>query len=129
MLPHRDSPPQTLPEDARLWWPSLVDELDARGSLAQVTVHRLGIYCQLFAQYHRCTEFINREGQILVIRNDKGEVKNQIIAPEAVQQAKLVEALRRFDREFGLLDPVQDPVAALRQRLGARVDHRSAARN
>lgn len=107
MIPSRDAPPETLPEDARAWWGPLVDELQARGSLARVARHRLAIYCQLFAQWQRVTEFINREGQILTVRDDKGEVKNQSIAPEAVQQIKLTEALRRFDKEFGLLEAVK----------------------
>jgi len=118
----RHKPPSYLPDDARQWWPVLVDELAARGSLSRVAEHRLAIYCQLFAQYRRVTEFLNQHGQVLEIRNDKGEVKAQTIAPEAVQQAKLVEALRKFDKEFGLLEPAaEDPLNQLKARLVARL--------
>jgi P27 family predicted phage terminase small subunit len=125
MLPDRDQPPDYLPPDARAWWTALVDELAGRGTLARVARHRLAIYCQLFAQYHRVTSFINNEeeGQIAVIRNEKGEVKDQIITPEARQQEKLVKLLKAFDKEFGLLEEIKekDPLEALRQKLSARL--------
>lgn len=148
MLPERDAPPQELPDDAKAWWPVLVDELDARGSLRRVTRHRLGIYCQLFAQYHRVTEVINREGQTQVHvyphqesglkftgKDDEESAepqqqrKRDEISAEALQQEKLVKALQRFDKEFGFLDPVQDPVEQLRGRLTARLGKGPAAHN
>jgi hypothetical protein len=110
----------------------LIDELQARGSLARVARHRLAVYAQLFAQYHRLTVFVNLNGQVLETRNDKGEVKNQTVAPEASHQVRLVEALRKFDKEFGFLETVQaqagqaganqeDPLEALRHKLLARL--------
>lgn len=133
MSPHRDKPPKELPDDARQWWGVLVDELEARGALDKVTTHRLSIYCQLFAQYHRVTEFINREGQVLTIRDDKGEVKSSIVAPEAVQQERLVKILQRFDKEFGFLEGIKsaDPIEELRKKLALRagVAERPAGHN
>lgn len=130
MLPDRNNPPHKLPDDARSWWPLLVDELAGRDTLARVTGHRLAIYCQLLAQYYRVTDALNEKGQVVEIVGKDGEIKNQIVAAEAVQQAKLVEALRRFDKEFGfLLDlKTEDPLAALREKLTARLAGRPATR-
>jgi len=57
---------------------------------------------QFLAQFYRVTGFINEEGQIITIRDDKGVVKKTEIAPEAVQQIKLDAQLQRYEKEFGL---------------------------
>lgn len=131
--PRGDAPPGYLPEDARAWWPALVGELEARGALERVAVHRLAIYCQLFAQWHRLTSLINEspDGQIIARQNSEGAVIGWDVHPAARHQVALTTALRRFDREFGFLDPLDDsdPLGSLRQKLVARLGGGAAARN
>lgn len=129
--PEAGNPPSYLPPDAALWWPSLVEELHSRGTLLRVSVHRLAIYCQLFAQYHRMTEWVNAHGQTAPTHYQSGEVKEIKIAPEAKRQTELVEALRKFDKEFGFLQEIQseNPLEELRQSLLSRLDESSASHN
>lgn len=137
--PDRSAPPQRLPADAQALWPEIIDELAARGRLQHVPQLRIERYCQFWAQFLRVTGFINAEGQVQILRNDKGEVTKQEIAPEAVQQLKLETALSRLEKDFGLIEKSteansakevpQSPFDELRASLQARLAGHTTTHN
>jgi P27 family predicted phage terminase small subunit len=110
MLP--ETAPETLHHEARPWWTEICDELRQRGRLADA----LPIYARLLAQqlhqYEKATDFLNGEGMVLEVRNDKGELKRQEPAPEfRIQQASIAQILK-LAKLLGLDDPVTAPPAA-----------------
>ncbi|HWL10759.1 MAG TPA: P27 family phage terminase small subunit [Planctomicrobium sp.] len=131
----RDNPPQKipLPDDARQLWPYLVDEICERGFSERVPPHRLAIYCQLFAQYQRVTRKINQinegeDGQIKKTMSKFGESED--ISAAALQQGKLLQLLKSFDKEFGFLEEriEEDGFEAIRKKVDARMAQ-SAGKN
>jgi len=114
------TPPNWLPEDARPWWPVIVDELRARGQLRRVTPRRAAYLVQAIAQYHRVTSFLNEHGQVSELRNDKGEVRKQEPAPEFKIQHQLLQTIAKLEKAYGIdEEPTakEDPLEALRSRL------------
>ena len=102
MTPERNKPPAELAPAAAKWWPVMIDELAARGTLRRVARHRLMIYCQLFTQYLDVTEIINRDGQVQTHaypakEGEEQQRKREEISAEALQQEKLVKQIRAFD--------------------------------
>lgn len=94
--------PPELPPDAAAWWPEIVAELRARGREADALPLHARILAQLLSQYEKATQFINREGMVLEIRNDKGELKRQEPAPEFRIQQQLVDKIVRLAKVLGL---------------------------
>lgn len=93
-------PPAWLPADARAHHAELVADVKAKGLDPQP--HHLLLLAQALAQYDRVTAFLNQHGMVLEIRNDKGEVKTQMIAPEAALQLKLLDKIRSLLKDVQL---------------------------
>lgn len=133
--PERWRPPDWLPDDARAWHQAIIDQLREAGRLAQ-PIHAL-LLAQALAQYERCTRALNDEGQVLTIRNDKGEVKRLEIAPEAQLQIRLIDKARALIKDLRLDTPAEDegpgqpvdPFAALRQRMDRITSGSNPGRN
>jgi hypothetical protein len=97
----------TPPDDVQVHHARLRAELAAAG-LAPNPQHVL-LLAQALAQYDRCTQFLNAHGQVMEIRNDKGEVKSTVIAPEANLQLKLLDKIRQLMKDVGLSAGDADP--------------------
>ena len=104
----------TPPDDVQVHHARLRAELAAAG-LTPNPQHVL-LLAQALAQYDRCTQFLNTHGQVMEIRNDKGELKSTVIAPEANLQLKLLDKIRQLLKDVGLsagdADPPPSPAAA-----------------
>lgn len=94
--------PETLPPDAREWFDEIVAELRRQQRLDEVYPLRVQILAQLVAQYQRLTKLLNTDGQILEIRNDKGEVKSVNLSPEFRGQMQLVDKITKAIKELKL---------------------------
>lgn len=90
----------TPPDDVATHHARLLAELQAAG----LTPHpaQILLLAQALAQYDRCTAFLNVHGQVMEVRNDKGEVKQTVIAPEANLQLKLLDKIRALMKDVGL---------------------------
>ena len=115
-----DAPPDCLDADGQRWWRHFCEDLNQRRKT--VAPHLLSVYVQLWVQYLRVTARINRKGQVLVLKDDEGRLKAKLVSPEAVQQERLVKALKLIDAPFGFMQEVKadDPLEELRQRLLAQ---------
>lgn len=122
--------PGYLDDDGRTLWPLVLADLQSRGRLDAPNTRRAGRYCQLLSQWLRVTRFLNHNGQVVEIRDSKGEVKGQALAPEFNAQDALETKLTKFEKDFGFLDPPKagktspgqaasesDPLTAVRNRL------------
>ena len=103
--------PQDLAHDdaAAAWWLPVVTELRDRGRLHLLVPFQVAQFCQLLSQWWRATESLRRAGgQVLEIRDDKGQLKRQEIAPEVRLQLQLLGQLRALAKDFGLNEPPLD---------------------
>lgn len=121
----RDNPPKELslyPEAKKLW-PYFVDEIYDRGFGDRVPPHRLGIYVQLFAQYQRCTEAIEKESRGFLEEDDESRPVKQELSADEIHQEKLVKLLKGYDKEFGFLEEStgEDQYSYLIRKLNARM--------
>ena len=98
------------PDDVVRYHARLRDELAAAGLSPNPQL--VLMLAQALAQYDRCTQFLNAHGQVMEIRNDKGEVKSTVIAPEANLQIKLFDKIRQLMKDVGLATGETDGPAA-----------------
>jgi P27 family predicted phage terminase small subunit len=59
-------------------------------------------YCQAFAAWAECERFLAENGNVIVLRNDKGEIRWIQEAPQARLALKHLEKVRQFAAELGL---------------------------
>jgi len=96
----RFAAPAWLPDDVRIKHAELVESI--RAKQLEPNPAQLVLLAQAQAQYDRVTKFLNENGQVLEIRNDKGELKANIIAPEVQLQLKLIDKIRSLLKDVGL---------------------------
>jgi len=91
-------PPDWLTKDARPFWDAIVETLEVskefRGESAAAQA------AQLFLQFVRVTDSLNKNGQISEIRDDKGVLRKQEPAPEFRAQMQLVPLIRKLLTEL-----------------------------
>jgi P27 family predicted phage terminase small subunit len=102
-------------------WNHVVPKLTEAGILSPLDSLTLGSYCQSMARYIQAESTLTEIGTVLVIRNDKGEVKNQAPAPEFTLAIKYLEKANQIGERFGL-----SPVS--RQTINAAKGEKSALR-
>ncbi len=94
--------PKWMTKEAKAEWRRIVKELDGLGLLARVDRDSLAAYCVCLVQWRECMDFVEKNGKVIVFRNDKGEIKYTQTAPQAVLAMKLLDQLKSIGSEFGL---------------------------
>jgi len=103
--------PEWLTEPAKLEWQRVLPELAKAGRLAKLDRAALAAYCQCYAHWQAAEQFLAEHGSVVVLRNDKGEVKGAVPAPQHTIACKMLDKIRAFSIELGL-------TPASRKRLG-----------
>lgn len=83
-------------------WDELLPQLAAAGVLSPVDRNAFGSYCQCIGRYIEAEQFMTNEGTVAEIRNDKGEVKQQLPAAEFTIALKYLEKANQLGERFGL---------------------------
>ncbi len=83
-------------------WDELLPQLTSAGVLSPVDRNAFGSYCQCVARYIEAENFMSNEGTVAEIRNDKGEVKQQLPAAEFTIALKYLEKANQLGERFGL---------------------------
>ena len=94
--------PRWLLPEAKREWRRKAPELALMGVLTQIDGSALAAYCQVWAHWRECEEFITENGRVIVLRDDKGVVKWTQETPQARLALKYLEKIRQFASEFGL---------------------------
>ncbi len=102
--PRADAPrcPSWLNKDAKAKWHQLVPELKKMRVLTVVDGDALTNYCQTWSRWRAAEEFIQRHGDVIPIKDDKGNVKYLQQVPQVSIARNLVQVLNRYQQEFGL---------------------------
>lgn len=94
--------PEWLEPDARAEWLRLAPELGRLELATALDSGALAGYCQAWSRWRAAEEFLSRHGTVVVLRNDKGEVKLMTPAPQVGIAHKYLEKMRQFAAELGL---------------------------
>jgi P27 family predicted phage terminase small subunit len=95
-------PPDFLLPEARAEWERVTKELKERGKLDTIDLPSLVCYCQAYGRWVQAERELTEKGRILVIRNDKGEVKSVQASPYVAIAVKMLEKVRQLAADLGL---------------------------
>lgn len=114
--------PDWLDQDAKAAWEHLVPQLESMGVLTRIDGNALARYCKLWARWRKAEAFLDKNGEVYPLRDEKGKVKYLAQFPQVSIAANLAQQLTRLEQEFGLTPsartriqvdpglPVSDPV-------------------
>ena len=95
--------PAGLSVDAGEVWDQTIALLaDVRGLLTVADGATVELFARTFARYRELEAFTEANGPVLVLRDDKGQVRYAQPAPHASLAAKLLPQLRGLAAELGL---------------------------
>jgi P27 family predicted phage terminase small subunit len=103
------APPAEIPPRPAWLLPAAVEEWDritphlARlGILATIDLGVLATYCQCFAHWRAAEEWMQANGTVAVMRDDKGSIKWTAPVPQFAIAQKALEKMMRAAAELGL---------------------------
>lgn len=94
--------PKNLRPIASKKWDELVPILLEQRTLSKADADKLQMYCQCWARYIECEEWVATHGMAYVIRDKKGTPMSSRAWPQARELDRLVNTLGRLGNEFGL---------------------------
>jgi P27 family predicted phage terminase small subunit len=106
-------PPAWLTGAALEKWNELLPILQQVGLLTRADVGSLARYCDAWAWWRRCREVIEREGDIVVVRDETGGIKWTQQRPEVGIVSKLSQQLHRLECEFGLTPAARSAISVV----------------
>lgn len=120
--PDRSRPqcPRWLRTEAKRAWKRLVPQLEAMGVLARCDRNALARYCQTFAKWRECEEWLMQNGSVFPIKDGSGQPVGLGEFPQVARAMRLGEQLLRLEKQFGLT-----PSA----RAGLAIDHHNPFEN
>jgi P27 family predicted phage terminase small subunit len=62
----------------------------------------LAAYCACYAEWEKAQRFVQENGQVVTLRDDKGNVRSVIPAPEVGIAVRMLDKVRQFAAEFGM---------------------------
>lgn len=83
-------------------WDRVAPELLAMELLTAIDWASFAAYCQSYAHWVAAERFMAQNGTVMVVRDDKGNVKFSGAVPQWSIAQKSLEKMRQFAREFGL---------------------------
>ena len=92
-------------------WQEVAPKLLAMGVLTNADVETLARYCTMHEQYVKYLEEIRQGGDVLVVRDDSGNVKYMQSTPAATMLMKLATSMLRIEQEFGLTPSARTGIA------------------
>jgi len=98
----RIEPPEWMTGDALEKWKQLVPELLEVGLLTNVDVDALSRYCVTWQEWRKHLTMVQKGLDILVMRDESGNVKYTQVAPSATLVVKYASILARLEQQFGM---------------------------
>ena len=94
--------PKQLSKLARKKWRAIVKAKADDGTICNLDEGMLAGYCQALADYLECQEFIAANGNVIVMRDDKGAVKWVQADPHVSMARNNLEKVRQLGEQLGL---------------------------
>ena len=95
--------PDWLRPEAKEAWDDVVPKLAAvPGLLKAIDENALVVYCQTWAKWRECEDFLEKHGDVYAAKNAKGKVTGFVQHPQVNTAIKLDAALFAMEKQFGL---------------------------
>lgn len=98
----RPTCPAWLRPEAKACWKRIVPQLEAMGVLGRIDRNALARYCELWARWRECAEFVQKHGETYPMKSKDGRVIGLASFPQAKAMQSLSETLRKLEAEFGM---------------------------
>lgn len=95
------SPPEWLDPVAQEEWRRVYPELQRINLLTVLDVQALAAYCQCYSHWRECEGQIREHGRVVVMRDDKGQVKWMQASPYVKQARDALAQMKAFAGELG----------------------------
>lgn len=95
-------PPEWIDGAALEKWHDMVAQLEPLGLVTTIDRDALARYCDTWAWWRKCREFVMKHGDSYPIKNSDGSIKYLVIFPQVGQANKLAAQLGKLEQEFGL---------------------------
>ena len=112
--------PTWLKGRARSMWKKISGDLFDLGVLSLNDENTLVRYCQLWARWRKCEEFIEKNGESFQTESRNGELSYRLYPESRVAQALAAE-LRKLETEFGLTPSSRSRIVIDESNKGERV--------
>jgi P27 family predicted phage terminase small subunit len=93
--------PKWLSKGARVHWRQLAPQLLRMGVLTRIDGTSLACFCDCLERYTEAIEFLEKNGSVIVVRDDKGQFRFTQPAPQVGIAAKMLEQMNKIGSEFG----------------------------
>jgi P27 family predicted phage terminase small subunit len=94
--------PEWLCDDAKAEWARICPQLERLGLLTQVDMAAMVGYCESWAQYKKCLEFLHKHGEVYPIKNEDGSIKYLQQVPQVSIANKALGNIRAAASQIGL---------------------------
>jgi P27 family predicted phage terminase small subunit len=94
--------PEWLSEDAKAKWAEVAPMLTNAGILTKADAGTLSRYCDSYGKWLRCAKFIEENGDMYQLRDEKGRFRCFMAFPQVSQYHKLSDNLTRMEQSLGL---------------------------
>jgi len=106
------TPPEWLTGVAREKWDNVVPKLLGMGVMTNADVDTIARYCTMHEQFLKYLDQCRQGLDVLVIRDQSGNVKYTQTAPAATMMMKLAVSMLRIEQEFGLTPSARSGLSA-----------------
>jgi P27 family predicted phage terminase small subunit len=102
--PERGRPecPTWFNDEQRCCWERLVAQLDVAGVVTRIDGHSLVRYCVAWCRWIRAVAFIEKNGEVYVLKDDSGKAKCTQQWPQVAIAKSLSTELLKIEQEFGM---------------------------
>ena len=104
--------PQWLHPNAKKEWKRLAAELKRLKLLSLMDTAAFAGYCESYALYRDCIEFIHKHGTSYPVKDDDGRVKMIRPFPQVIQANQHLQNICRFAAEFGFTPSARGRIEA-----------------
>jgi P27 family predicted phage terminase small subunit len=96
--------PDWLSDRAKKKWFEVIQQLRriSESLLSSVDVQILARYCVIWELWDKARQFIEKYGEVIVLKNKKGRPKKIRVMPQANLLLKYGQELQRIENEFGM---------------------------
>ena len=111
----RPERPEGLLDEANAGWDQLVEMLDGIGLLTAIDGRALARYCQYWARWWECENFISKYGMTYPIKDKQGAVLGMAEFPQVKRSQALSQTLSKLEAEFGLTPSARTRITVEKQ--------------
>ena len=94
--------PDWMEPEAKVAWEYLAPKMERLGILTEIDGNAFARYCQTWAKWRTCEDFLAQHGDVYAAKNAKGKVTGFVQHPQVNTAIKLDAALFAMEKQFGL---------------------------